>query len=78
LLVFSVAPAAASAMTHVTELFTTAASGASHVYRRNIDWRLVGDSCPQEWSEVRREHSCSPTWMALQSLVIGGEVQAFE
>ena len=41
LLAFGVAPAAASAMTHVTELFTTAASGASHVYHRNIDWHLV-------------------------------------
>ena len=41
LLAFGVAPAAASALTHVTELFTTAASGASHVYHRNIDWHLV-------------------------------------
>ncbi len=41
LLTFGVAPAAASAMTHVAEIFTTAASGASHVYHRNVDWRLV-------------------------------------
>jgi len=41
LLAFGVAPAAASAMTHVTEIFTTAASGASHVHQRNVDWRLV-------------------------------------
>jgi uncharacterized protein len=41
LLAVGVAPAAASAMTHVTECFTTAASGASHLYQRNIDWRLV-------------------------------------
>ncbi|MGI2033109.1 sulfite exporter TauE/SafE family protein [Rhizobium panacihumi] len=41
LLAVGVAPAAASAMTHVTECFTTAASGASHLYHRNVDWRLV-------------------------------------
>ena len=41
LLAFGVPPATASAMTHVTEIFTTAASGASHTYHRNIDWRLV-------------------------------------
>jgi uncharacterized membrane protein YfcA len=41
LLAVGVPPAAASAMTHVTECFTTAASGLSHVYHRNVDWRLV-------------------------------------
>jgi uncharacterized membrane protein YfcA len=46
LLAFGVPPATASAMTHVTEIFTTAASGASHVYHRNIDWRLVARLAP--------------------------------
>ena len=46
LLAFGVPPAAASAMTHVTELFTTAASGASHVFHGNIDWRLVRRLAP--------------------------------
>ncbi|WP_119396975.1 sulfite exporter TauE/SafE family protein [Pannonibacter phragmitetus] len=46
LLTFGVSPATASAMTHVTEIFTTAASGASHVYHRNIDWRLVARLAP--------------------------------
>ena len=46
LLAFGVPPAAASAMTHVTEIFTTAASGASHVYHRNVEWRLVGRLAP--------------------------------
>jgi uncharacterized membrane protein YfcA len=41
LLAFGVPPAAASAMTHITEVFTTAASGASHVWQRNVDWKLV-------------------------------------
>ncbi len=46
LLIFGVPPATASAMTHVAEIFTTAASGASHVYHRNIDWRLVARLAP--------------------------------
>jgi uncharacterized protein len=46
LLAFGVPPATASAMTHVTEMFTTAASGASHVYHRNVDWRLVARLAP--------------------------------
>lgn len=46
LLAFGVPPAVASAMTHVTECFTTAASGASHLYHRNVDWRLVARLAP--------------------------------
>ena len=46
LLAFGLPPATASAMTHVTEMFTTAASGASHVYHRNVDWRLVARLAP--------------------------------
>jgi uncharacterized membrane protein YfcA len=46
LLAFGVPPAAASAMTHVTEVFTTAASGASHVWHKNVDWRLVARLAP--------------------------------
>jgi len=37
-----VPPAAASAGVHVAETFTTAASGTSHIYHRNVDWRLFG------------------------------------
>ncbi|MBY4607836.1 sulfite exporter TauE/SafE family protein [Rhizobium sp. 9T] len=46
LLAFGVPAANASAMTHVTEMFTTAASGLSHAYHRNIDWRLVARLAP--------------------------------
>ena len=46
LLAMGVSPAAASAMAHVTEVFTTAASGASHVYHRNVDWSLVARLAP--------------------------------
>jgi len=44
--VLGVAPARASAGVHLVEMFTTAASGISHVIHRNVDWwlfvRLVG------------------------------------
>ena len=46
LLAFGVPPATASAMTHVTEIFTTAASGTSHAIHRNVDWRLVARLAP--------------------------------
>jgi uncharacterized membrane protein YfcA len=46
LLAVGVPPAVASAMTHVTECFTTAASGLSHLYQRNVDWRLVARLAP--------------------------------
>ncbi|KQS68158.1 hypothetical protein ASG39_06620 [Rhizobium sp. Leaf371] len=46
LLAFGMPPAVASAMTHITEVFTTAASGASHVWQRNVDWKLVARLAP--------------------------------
>lgn len=46
LLAFGVPPATASAVTHVTEIFTTAASGASHVFHRNVNWHLVARLAP--------------------------------
>jgi uncharacterized membrane protein YfcA len=41
LLVMGVPPAQASAIVHTAEVFTTAGSAASHIYHRNVDWRLV-------------------------------------
>jgi uncharacterized protein len=41
MLSFGTAPAQASAMVHIAEIFTTAASGASHLWHRNIDWAIV-------------------------------------
>lgn len=38
--VLGVPPAAASARIHVVEIFTTGASGLSHLFHRNIDWPL--------------------------------------
>lgn len=35
-----VPPAAASASVHLVECFTTGASGASHIWHRNVDWGL--------------------------------------
>ena len=46
LLAIGVPPSVASAMTHVTECFTTAASGISHAYHRNVDWNLVKRLAP--------------------------------
>ena len=40
LLTFGVTPAAASAAAHTAEVFTTAASASSHVWHRNVNWRL--------------------------------------
>jgi uncharacterized membrane protein YfcA len=41
LLSFGLAPAQASAIVHTAEIFTTGASAASHLWHRNVDWRLV-------------------------------------
>lgn len=40
LLAFGVLPAQASASVHAAELFTTAASGGSHLAHRNVQWRM--------------------------------------
>ena len=34
-------PAAASAGVHTAEVFTTGTSGISHIFHRNVDWRLL-------------------------------------
>src|SRR5262245_23859672 len=41
LLSMGLPPAQASALVHTAEVFTTGASAASHIYHRNVDWRLV-------------------------------------
>jgi uncharacterized membrane protein YfcA len=41
MLSMGLAPAQASAVVHTAEMFTTSASAASHIYHRNVDWRLV-------------------------------------
>jgi uncharacterized protein len=33
-------PAQASARVHLVEMFTTAASGISHIFHKNVDWKL--------------------------------------
>lgn len=38
--VLGVPPARASASVHLVEVFTTAASGISHIVHKNVDWRL--------------------------------------
>ena len=41
LLAIGMPPAHASALVHTAEVFTTSASAASHIYHRNVDWRLI-------------------------------------
>ena len=41
LLSFGVSPANASAVVHGAKVFTGAASGASHIFYKNVDWRLL-------------------------------------
>lgn len=41
LLALGVPPATTSASVHGAEVFTTAASAGSHVWHRNVDWRLL-------------------------------------
>jgi uncharacterized membrane protein YfcA len=41
MLTLGMPPAQASAIVHTAEIFTTAASGASHLYFKNVDWRLM-------------------------------------
>ena len=41
LLTIGLPPAQASALVHTAEVFTTGASAASHMYHRNVDWRIV-------------------------------------
>ena len=46
LLAFGLPPAQASATIHAAECFTTGASGASHLFHRNVDWRLLARLAP--------------------------------
>jgi uncharacterized membrane protein YfcA len=41
MLAMGLPPAQASALVHSAEIFTTGASAASHIYHRNVDWRMV-------------------------------------
>jgi len=41
MLTMGLPPAQASAIVHTAEIFTTGASAASHIYNRNVDWRIV-------------------------------------
>jgi len=44
--VLGLPPATASASTHLVEMFTTGASGASHAAHRNVDWKLFWRLAP--------------------------------
>lgn len=42
LISLGVTPAAASAGVHTVETFTTCVSGISHIFHRNVDWKVLG------------------------------------
>ncbi|WEK47718.1 MAG: sulfite exporter TauE/SafE family protein [Candidatus Andeanibacterium colombiense] len=44
--VLGVPPASASASVHLVELFTTGASGGSHIFHRNVNWKLFWRLAP--------------------------------
>ena len=46
LIATGISPAQASAAVHAAEMFTTAASGSSHMYHRNVDWQLFWRLAP--------------------------------
>jgi uncharacterized protein len=46
LLAFGVPPATASATVHAAEVFTTGASGASHISHKNVDWKAFAILAP--------------------------------
>jgi uncharacterized protein len=46
MLSFGVPPATSSALVHTAEMFTTGASGISHVRHKNVDWRLIRKLAP--------------------------------
>jgi uncharacterized protein len=41
MLTIGLPPPQASALVHTAEIFTTGASAVSHIYHRNVDWRMV-------------------------------------
>ncbi len=45
LLLMGVPPAVATKNVHVIKMFTGAASGLSHIYHGNVDWKLLGRLC---------------------------------
>ena len=63
LLAAGVAPAAASAAVHFSEIGTSLVSGASHHKLGNVDWRTVVDprACPAS-SAPSSAPRCCPTW----------------
>lgn len=72
-----VVPARASATVHLVEMFTTAASGISHVLHRNVDWKLfarlvipgvIGGVCGAYLLTISGDHA-RPFVMAYLSLI---------
>ena len=79
LLSFGVLPAQASASVHAAELFTTAASGGSHMLQKNIDWKLfwrlvpfgILGGCLGTYVLTSLDGSVMKPWVAAYLTVIG-------
>ena len=58
--VMGVPPSRASAGVHLVEMFTTGASGISHVLHKNVDWKLFRQNrdCPGSLAGCRGPISC--------------------
>jgi uncharacterized membrane protein YfcA len=82
LLALGVPPATASASVHAAEVFTTAASAGSHVWHRNIDWRLLLPLAIAGgiWILWRAGHDARPrrlpSWVMAPVGVVGGFLDA--
>jgi hypothetical protein len=73
LLAFGVPPAHASASVHAAEIFTTAASGASHVWHRNIEARK--DAGPFR-SSLLPTATAASAWAPFGGLLVPGSPES--
>lgn len=62
LLAVGIAPSAASAAVHLSEVGTTLVSGAAHWRLGNIDWRIVSIIALPAESVPSSAPPCCPTW----------------
>jgi uncharacterized membrane protein YfcA len=79
MLSFGTAPAQASAMVHIAELFTTAASGASHWWHRDVDWTIVRRILTGVLilaRAMRRFATVEPTWRGMPVIGFSGVLDA--
>src|SRR6187402_2498288 len=71
-------PAHASALIHTAEIFTTSASAASHIYHRNVDWRMIArlgiTGVLGAWVLSNVDISAARRFVYIYLLVMGGYI----